>query len=114
MSIKTLLGWLLIFSGILLVFWSVQETYNNFTGKSEFPEVFQSEVIEEVKETAGNSVEDQMGSIIREQIQNMIPQDTTTKMLNMVAWIMLATFFVFSGSKIVGMGASLLRTPKEE
>jgi len=32
----------------------------------------------------------------------------------MFAWIIFAVFLVYSGSKLVGMGAVLLRNPKKE
>jgi hypothetical protein len=52
--------------------------------------------------------------MIGEYIKEIIPQGTITQMLNMLAWIMFAVFLVYSGSKLVSMGAVLLRNPKKE
>ena len=115
MDAKKILGWLLIISGVFIVFWSIQSTYTNFIGQTEFPQLFQLD--EETiisKETSSGSIEDNIGSIIGEQIKQMLPQASTILMLNMFSWIMLASFLVFAGSKLVGMGASLLKSPKKE
>ncbi|MDD3386795.1 MAG: hypothetical protein PHU17_02605 [Candidatus Pacebacteria bacterium] len=115
MEFKTLLGWLLIVFGILIVFWSIQSSYTNFTNQTEFPQVFQideSSIVTE--ENSSGSVEDKIGSIIGNQVSQMIPQSTVTQLLNMLSWIVFATFLVFAGAKVVGMGADLLRSPKKE
>jgi len=114
MDAKKILGWLLIISGVFIVFWSIQSTYTNFIGQTEFPQLFQSQEVIITEETSSGSVEDQIGSVIGEQINQMFPEGSVILMLNMFSWIMLASFLVFAGSKLVGMGASLLKSPKKE
>jgi hypothetical protein len=113
MIIKTLLGWVLIIAGLLLVFWSVQGTYNNFTGKTEFPRIFSTTEGKEIKQSIDDNLEGKIGNIVKDQLNNIISQESTEKMFNMTAWIMFATFLVFSGSKVVAMGTGLIQNPRE-
>jgi hypothetical protein len=109
---KKILGWTLIILGIFMVFGTIYSTYLNFTGQSDFPQIFTVQEVEVAPKTGG--LEDQIGGMIREYIKEILPQDTTTQMLNMFAWIMFAVFLVYSGSKLVSIGAVLLRNPKKE
>lgn len=111
--IKAIIGWFLIVLGIVVIIWSISSTYYNFTGQSEFPQMFEdSQNVNQEK--ASGSIEDQIGSIVGEQIKNMLPSGTLPKMLNMVSWTMFVTFLVFAGSKMAGLGINLLRNPKKE
>lgn len=109
---KKLIGWILIISGILLVLGTIYSTYLNFTGQSEFPQIFTVQEVEVAPTTGG--LEDQIGGMIREYIKEILPQDVTTQALNMFAWTLFAVFLVYSGSKLVSMGGTLLKTPKKE
>jgi hypothetical protein len=110
---KKIIGWSLIILGIIMVLGTIYSTYLNFTGQSEFPQIFTFEE-EKVTPQTAEGLEDQIGGMIREYIKEILPQDTTTQMLNMFAWIMFAVFLVYSGSKLVSMGGTLLKTPKKE
>ena len=109
---KKIIGWFLIILGIIMVLGTIYSTYLNFTGQSEFPQIFTVQEVEVAPTTGG--LEDQIGGMIREYIKEILPQDTTTQMLNMFAWIMFAVFLVYSGSKLASMGGALLKTPKKE
>jgi len=110
---KKILGWILIILGLFIVLGSIYSTYLNFTGQRDFPQVFTVQE-DEVTPRASGGPEDQISGMIGEYIKEILPQDTATEMLNMLAWIMFAVFLVYSGSKLVSMGAVLLRNPKKE
>lgn len=109
---KQIIGWILIVLGILIVLSTIYSTYLNFTGQSDFPQIFSVQEAQVVPQAGG--AEGQMVEMIKNSLKEFIPEDATVKMFNMVAWIMLATFLVFSGSKLVSMGGTLLKTPKKE
>jgi hypothetical protein len=110
---KKILGWILIILGLFIVLGSIYSTYLNFTGQRDFPQIFTVQEDEVAPQTSGGP-EDQINGMIGEYIKEIIPQGTITQMLNMFAWIMFAVFLVYSGSKLVSMGAVLLRNPKKE
>lgn len=109
---KKILGWILIILGLFIVLGSIYLTYLNFTGQRDFPQVFAVQEAEVAPQTSGP--EDQISGMIGEYIKEIIPQGAATQMLNMFAWIIFAVFLVYSGSKLVSMGAVLLRNPKKE
>jgi len=39
-TFKSVLAWVLIFVGLGVIFWDISTTYNYFTGKLEFPQIF--------------------------------------------------------------------------
>jgi hypothetical protein len=110
---KKILGWILIILGLFIVLGSIYSTYLNFTGQRDFPQIFTVQEAEVAPQTNGGP-EDQISGMIGKYIEEIIPQGTITQMLNMLAWIMFAVFRVYSGSKLVSMGAVLLRNPKKE
>ena len=110
---KKILGWILIVLGLFIVLGSIYSTYLNFTGQRDFPQIFTVQEAEVAPQTNGGP-EDQISGMIGKYIEEIIPQGTITQMLNMLAWIMFAVFLVYSGSKLVSMGAVLLRNPKKE
>ncbi|MDD2274748.1 MAG: hypothetical protein PHI91_02700 [Candidatus Pacebacteria bacterium] len=110
---KKIIGWILIASGILLVFGTIYSTYLNFTAQSEFPQIFTFEEPETVSQTSGG-LEGQIGGMIGEYIKDLVPRGATTLMLNMFSWILLATFLVYSGSKLVSMGSVLIKKDKKD
>lgn len=110
---KKIIGRILIISGILLVLGTIYSTYLNFTGQSEFPQIFTFEEANVAPQTA-EGLEGQIGGIVGEYIKDLIPQGTITQMLNMVSWILLAVFLVYSGTKLVSIGSVLVKTDKKE
>ena len=109
---KKILGWILIILGLFIVLGSIYLTYLNFTGQRDFPQVFAVQETEVAPQISGE-LDNQISGMIGEYIKEIIPQGTITQMLNMFAWIIFAMFLVYSGSKLVSIGAVLLRNPKK-
>lgn len=113
MSIKKIFGLIFTILGLIIVFSSIYSTYLNFTGQSDFPQIFEAqEVKKEPKSTT--AIEDQMANMIREFIGDMIPQGAIFQMFNMMAWMLFAFFLIYSGSKLVFIGLNFLENPKKE
>jgi hypothetical protein len=110
-TIRQFLAWILIVIGLFIVFWDISTSYYYFSAQKEFPQVF---ISNSVKTTAGsvstgNAIQDQIGSMLKDQIGNMIPENTVTQLLNMTSWIMFASFLLWAGGKLVGMGSDFLK-----
>jgi hypothetical protein len=111
LNFKRVLGWVLVFVGLIIVFWDISASYYYFTAKQEFPQVFVLTAVEK-KDTPSAGVFDPealAGQIIQEQIGQLIPANTISLLLNMSAWILFATFLVYAGAKVVGLGAGFLK-----
>lgn len=113
-SVKSFIGWVLLVVGIFILFWTIMNSYNMFTDRQDFPGLFESSASQTSSQTSqGDSVEDmiqdQIQSLMSEQFSSIIPSGAITDMLNMTAWIIFATFMVYAGAKVAGLGASMIR-----
>jgi hypothetical protein len=109
-TVRQLLAWILIIIGLFIVFWDITSSYFYFSAQKEFPKVF----IENQTSTAnsvsvGGTIQDQVGNIIKDQIKQMIPENTVTQLLNITSWIIFASFILWAGGKLVGMGSDFLK-----
>lgn len=109
-------GWSLLILGLAVIFYSLFNSYNIFTGKSQPPTVFkieekektispQEETAQGPKETAEKLVEEK----VQEQLEAMIPKDALPKLLNLVTWSILAGILIFGGTQISGLGINLIK-----
>lgn len=108
---KRVLGWLLVLVGLVVIFWDISASYYYFTAKQEFPRVFIQPVAEQKAASSSGTLDPQAmaGQIIQEQIGQLIPANTVSLLLNMSAWILFATFLVYAGGKVVGLGMGFLK-----
>jgi hypothetical protein len=109
-TIRQFLAWILIIVGLFVVFWDITTTYYYFSAQQEFPKVFiNNETATTVNGTTGTGIQDQIGNIVKQQISQMIPENTVTQLLNMTSWITFASFMLWAGGKLVGMGSDFLK-----
>lgn len=110
-TVRQFLAWILIVIGLFIVFWDISTSYYYFSAQQEFPKVFINTQVDVTGSSAstGNAIQDQIGSIMRDQISQMIPENTVTQLLNMTAWITFASFMLWAGGKLVGMGSDFLK-----
>lgn len=109
-TIRQFLASVLITAGLLIVFWDITTSYYYFSAQKEFPKVFlntQTNTTNSV--STGNAVQDQIGNIVKSQISQMIPENTVTQLLNMTSWITFASFLLWAGGKLFGMGSDFLK-----
>lgn len=111
-----ILGWLLLAFGILIIFFSLFNSWNIFTGKSQPPAVFKVE--EKKKEILSptqkiQTPEEKAQSLVQEelqkQLQQMLPADTIPKLLNLISWSILAGILIFGGAQISSLGIRLIK-----
>lgn len=109
-TVRQLLAWILIVIGLFIFFWDIATSYYYFSAQKEFPKVFLNAQTTEINNvSSGNAIQDQIGNIVKDQIKQMIPENTVTQLLNISSWIMFASFMLWAGGKLVGMGSDFLK-----
>jgi len=115
MSINKILGYVLLILALLLIAWTLWQSYNIFTNKSSAPLVFTTPAA--VNSSAKNAglldvsgqVQIQLQDALGQQIGQMISVDSITKVLNLLSWSILAAILIFGGSVIAGIGVKLIK-----
>ena len=97
-------GYALLITGLLLIFFTLYQSYNIFMGNSSAPLMFKVQVPAQPSKTSG-----QLNEEISKQIGQMIPADTLPKILNLLSWSILAGIFIFSGGQISSLGVKMIR-----
>jgi hypothetical protein len=109
---KRIIGFLLLFIGLALIFGTLYYSYNIFTGKSEPPEVFkvpQAQISQGTKSPTQGNLQDQIGAIVQENIKNVFPAEYFMKLFNLISWGMFAWILIMAGSVVSGAGAKILK-----
>ncbi|MGQ9778233.1 MAG: hypothetical protein ACUVQ9_13660 [Thermodesulfobacteriota bacterium] len=117
MDFKTIIGWLTFFAGLAIIVFTLYSSYNIFTGKTPGPEFFKIEekitsapTIQKGKTPKSlEEIQQQLGQMISEQLKEIFPVGSLTKILNLIVWSILAGILVFGGSQISGLGIKLLK-----
>jgi hypothetical protein len=117
MNVLKLIGITLLFSGILLIFWSSYQSYLIFTGKTLPPEIFKPQKISsstksstsfsKVSET--ESAKETAIELVKEQLKEVLPQENFLKMFNLISWSIFSGLLIFSGSQLSSLGIKLLK-----
>lgn len=111
---KRIIGIILLVAGLGVIGWSVYSSYQIFEAKKPAPQIFEMPAALELQQrktpaTQEQAMQQQAQAMIQEQLSQMIPRDTVTKLLNLIAWSIFAGILIFAGSKVAGIGVSLLR-----
>lgn len=115
MKLTKILGWVIFFIGLGIIFWAIFNSYNIFTGKSQAPEIFKVEEKEATTPTKGKvpttptELQKEMEKMIVEQLKTILPVDTLPKLLNLITWSIFAAILFFGGSQIAGLGIKLIK-----
>ena len=118
MSSTKILGWFLLVFGILMIIYFLFSSYSIFTGKSQPPEVFKMEGLDSSipstpqpskEPTSQEEIEQLLETKMEEQLSMMLPLGHLSKLLNLIAWSILAGIFIFGGAHISGLGINLIK-----
>lgn len=118
MAALKVLGWILLFLGLALIFYSIFHTYNIFMGKAQPPTVFNVEGEQtnvqppsqkETGQVSKEEIEKIAAEAFQQQLDTMIPKNALPRLLNLVSWSVLAGILIFAGTQISGLGVSLLK-----
>jgi hypothetical protein len=114
MNAKKTIGWITFFAGILIILFTLYRSYNIFTGKIPSPEFFKIEKkevapIKKKAPTTPEEIQQQMGEVLAEQLREIFPKESITKILNLISWSILTGILIFGGSQISSLGIKLLK-----
>jgi hypothetical protein len=114
MNVKRTVGWITFFIGILMIIFVIYRSYHIFIGKVPPPEIFkiQEEKLPSVKKkTTPNSqeIQQEVGEILAEQLKEIFPKESITRLFNLIAWSIFAGVLILGGSQISSLGIKLLK-----
>lgn len=101
------MGALVVASGLAVISCTLWYSFLIFTGQRTPPQLFEVQIKTETARGAG--LEEQIGSVIEDQINSVLPPDAIPATLNLAAWSMFAGVAAFAGSQISSIGIKLLR-----
>jgi hypothetical protein len=123
-NLSRLSAWFIVIFGLAVIGWAVFSSYGFFTGQKDFPEIFKSSAVQTgqtqavqkteapavIKDQAAAqaAVQEQMLQAFSGKLSELFPADSVLKVSNMAAWIAFATFLVFAGGQIAGIGVKIL------
>jgi len=110
-NFKQVLGWILILIGLAIIFWAISSSYYYFTAEKEFPQLFVQKETGKASSSSNGTLDPQalINQALQDQFSQLIPANAINLSLNMLAWIVFATFLVFAGAKVVGLGHEFLK-----
>lgn len=113
MGATKIFGWILLVAGLAIIGWTLIFSYNIFAGKAAAPEIFELPK-EEVQAPTGKitgiqDIQAQLEQMISEQLKGILPVDTLPRLLNLIAWSILAGILIFGGAQISSLGIKLLK-----
>lgn len=109
-TVRQFLAWVLIIIGLGIVFWDISSSYFYFTAQEKFPQVFaESTTVKTDTGSTGATIQDQVGNVIKDQIRQLVPENTVTQLLNITSWIIFASFLLWAGGKLIGIGNDFLK-----
>jgi hypothetical protein len=108
-SATKILGLLLLAAGIVLIGWTMVNSYNIFTGKTAAPKIF---IMPEIKTSVpkeNTDIQVQMRQMIADQLKGMLPTNSIPQLLNLISWSALASILIFGGGQIASLGIKLIK-----
>lgn len=110
-TFKVIMGWILIFLGLGVIFWDISTSYYYFTGQKQFPQIFAEPKIEGSSSAGSQEFNPQelASNIIKEQLSGIMPANSVSELLNLTSWIVFASFLIYAGGKVTGVGIDLIK-----
>jgi len=110
MNSQKITGFVLLGIGVGIVLYALFASYGIFTGVNEPPELFREPALKQSTGTSAElqGVEAQINALVGQQLQNLLPENTISRMLNLFAWSAFAGLVIFGGTQLAGLGVKLL------
>lgn len=105
---KKIAGWILLASGLFVIFWGMYESYSIFTGQKEAPEIFSFEEVKTPIQQGEMSQEEAVQKMIGEELKKFLPSDFISEILNLAAWSIFAMIVFFGGGKVSEIGIKII------
>ncbi|MCD6148617.1 hypothetical protein J7J18_04550 [bacterium] len=111
--LQKIFGWILLFTGLTIISWTLYSSYNIFYKNQSLPCVFR---IQEKKAPEVSSqglgleaqLEEKMKEAVGEQIKEIISPRTLERLLNIIAWSVFAGILIFGGGQISSLGIKMI------
>ena len=112
MNLNKILGYLLLICGLILIVFTLYQSYNIFTGKSLAPSVFKIQMAKKLQANSNlnlqQQIEQQINEAVSQQIAGMLPIGEVNKLLDLISWSILAGILIFGGGQIASLGIRLI------
>ncbi len=110
MNYAKISGWILLVVGLVIIGWTLLTSYNIFTVKADFPEVFETPQQETAVNKSGVlDIQAQMQEMVNEQLKGFLPVGYIARLFNLASWSILAFILVFGGTQISSLGIKLIK-----
>jgi hypothetical protein len=123
LNLTKIFGWVLIFAGLAIIIWPLYFSYNIFQGESKAPDIFgieektiqEQDISEEkfpdisVPAEFQKEFQEQSEKIISEQFKKLLPAGALPKLLNLIAWSIIAGLFILGGFQISNLGVKMVK-----
>lgn len=106
METKKIIGYILLTIGLLLIVWSIWQSYNILTGISSAPKVFKTSASVQTSQVGSFDIQKQ----VQDALNKIIPADSINSTLNFVTWVLLAFILIWGGAKISDIGIKLIKS----
>ena len=104
MDLHKIIGYILLFGGLLLIAVPLWQTYNIFVGKSLPPSIFmQHSLVAPNQNLSDNQQQDQKA------LTDALPMDLIINTLNLVSWFILMMLLMFGGKQLADIGIKLIK-----
>ena len=113
MGSSKIVGWVLLFLGLLIISYSLYSSYQIFTGEKQAPEIFATE--ESSEELSQEGIKIPLPGMevefpLPEQLQKIFSLGLLSpKIFNLVSWSIWASLLIFGGSIISSLGIKLIK-----
>jgi hypothetical protein len=109
-------GWLLFFTGFLIIISTLWYSYNIFSAKAGIPDFFQTpKAVKNASTTIeGQELDALLQKSIESQLKGLLPVDLITKSLDLTAWAIIALILMSGGSRISDLGIKLIKIGQEK
>jgi sulfite exporter TauE/SafE len=104
-----IVGWLVFLAGLILIAWTLYQSYAIFTAKVSVPAFFAAQE-QTVAPTGGTlDIQEQLKQMVGEQLKGFLPTGAITDFLNLGVWSILAGLLMFGGAQLAGLGIKLIK-----
>jgi hypothetical protein len=108
MEINKVIGYVLLALGLIMIGWTLWQSYNIFTDKASAPLIFKTQADQQAAAGSNTDLQTQINQAIQKQLNQILPQATITKILNLIAWSLLAWILITVGGAVSRIGVKLI------
>ena len=107
--VKMPLALILLFSGIIIIIYTLYSSYGIFTAKNPAPEIFKVEQKTTLQKGGSQDTQAQLQDMLQEQLKGLLPTGSIPTLLNMFSWSIFAGISILAGTQISSLGIKLLK-----